>query len=111
MVEIKPFKAIHYSEDKIGKDLSKVITQPYDKIDAKMQDEYYRRHENNFVRLILPKEENRYEMAAQRLKDWLSQGILTRDEKPAIYVYTQEFELRGKKYTRRGFIAAMRLHP
>ncbi len=111
MVEVKPFRAIHYSEDRIGRDLSRVLTQPYDKIDAKMQDEYYARHENNFVRLILPKEENRYEMAAQRLNDWLSQGILTRDEKPAIYIYTQEFELRGKKYTRRGFIAAMRLHP
>ncbi len=111
MVEIKPFKAIHYNDEEIGKDLSNVITQPYDKIDGKMQDSYYEKCEYNFVKLILPKEENRYEMAAKRLKEWKEKGILKRDEKPGIYIYTQEFELRGKKYTRRGFIAAMRLHP
>ncbi len=111
MVEIRPFKALHYDAAVLGRDLSKVITQPYDKIDAKMQDEYYRRHEYNFVKLILPREENRYEIAARRLREWKEKGILKRDKKPAIYIYTQEFELRGKKYTRRGFIAAMRLHP
>jgi len=111
MVEIRPFKAIHYNPDIIGKDLSPVITQPYDKIDAEMQEKYYRKHEYNFVKLILPKEENRYEMAAKRLREWKEKGVLTRDAEPGIYIYTQEFELRGKKYVRRGFIAAMRLHP
>ena len=111
MVEIKPFRALHYSEDTMGRDLSDLITQPYDKIDGKMQSAYYERHEYNFVKLILPREENRYEIAAKRLKEWREKGIITRDEKPAIYIYTQEFELRGRRYTRRGFIAAMRLHP
>ncbi len=111
MVEIRPFKAMHYSEDVLGRDLSKVITQPYDKIDKEMQNRYYEKHEYNFVKLILPREENRYEMAARRLREWKEKGVLKRDEEPGIYVYTQEFELRGKKYVRRGFIAAMRLHP
>ncbi|AGB05386.1 hypothetical protein AciM339_1534 [Aciduliprofundum sp. MAR08-339] len=111
MVEIRPFRAMHYSDETIGRDLSKVITQPYDKIEEDMQKRYYDRHQYNFVRLILPREDNRYEMAAKRLKEWQEKGIITRDEKPAIYIYTQEFEIRGKKYTRRGFIAAMRLHP
>ena len=111
MVEVRPFKAIHYSEEVIGKDLSKVITQPYDKIDSEMQNKYYERHEYNFVKLILPREENRYEIAARRLKEWKTKGVFTRDDKPAMYIYTQEFDVRGKKYTRRGFIAAMRLHP
>ena len=111
MVEIRPFKALHYSENIFGKDLSKLITQPYDKIDEKMQDEYYQRHIYNFVKLILPKEKNRYEIAAKRLEEWKEKGILGRDEKPAIYIYTQEFEIRNKKYVRSGFIAAMRLHP
>ncbi len=111
MVEIRPFKALHYNPEVVGKDISDLITQPYDKIDARMQDDYYARHEYNFVKLILPREDNRYEIAARRLKEWKEKGILVRDEKPAIYVYTQEFNLRGKKYVRRGFIAAMRLHP
>ncbi len=111
MVEIKPFKAMHYSEEVIGKDLSKVITQPYDKIDGEMQRRYYEKSEYNFVKLILPMEKERYETAARRLKEWKEKGVIVRDEKPAIYIYTQEFELRGKRYVRRGFIAAMRLHP
>ncbi len=111
MVEIKPFRALHYSEEKTGRDLSDLITQPYDKIDSEMQEKYYRKNEYNFVKLILPKEQNRYEIAAQRLKDWKEREIITRDENPAIYIYTQEFEVRGKKYRRKGFIAAMRLHP
>ncbi len=111
MVEIRPFKALHYNEEIFGNDISKLITQPYDKIDREMQEKYYEKHEYNFVRLILPKEENRYEMAAKRLKEWRGKAILVRDHKPQIYIYTQEFELRGKKYTRKGFIAAMRLHP
>ena len=111
MVEIRPFKALHYNDSLIGKDLSKVITQPYDKIDDEMLKEYYDRHEYNFAKLILPMEKNRYEMAAKRLKEWKEKKIISRDKEPAIYIYTQEFELRGKKYTRRGFIAAMRLHP
>lgn len=111
MVEIKPFKALHYNASVMGRDLSKVITQPYDKIDAEMQERYYKKHEYNFVKLILPQEENRYEMAAKRLREWKEREVLVRDEKPAIYLYTQEFKVRGKKYVRRGFIAAMRLHP
>ena len=111
MVEIRPFRALHYSEDMFGKDISKLITQPYDKIDEKMQDEYYRRHEYNFVKLILPKERNRYETAAKRLREWKENGVLKRDKKPAIYIYTQEFDLHGRRYVRRGFIAAMHLHP
>ena len=111
MVEVRPFKAIHYNDGVVGKNLSSLITQPYDKIDAEMQDRYYKRNEYNFVKLILPKEDNRYEMAAKRLREWKDKSILVRDEKPTIYIYTQEFEVRGKKYTRRGFIAAMRLHP
>ena len=111
MVEIRPFRAIHYNDEVIGRDLSRVITQPYDKIDEEMQERYYKKNEYNFVKLILPREENRYEIAAKRLKDWKNKGVLVRDKKPAIYIYTQEFGIRGKKYTRRGFIAAMRLHP
>ena len=111
MVEIRPFRAYRYNTEKFGEDLSNLITQPYDKIDAKMQEEYYRRHEYNYVKLILPKEENRYEIAAKRLKEWKEKGVFVRDKEPAIYLYVQRFSILGKEYERRGIIAAMRLHP
>ena len=40
-----------------------LITQPYDKIDPEMQKEYYEKSPYNYCRLILPFEENKYEVA------------------------------------------------
>ena len=108
MVEIRPFKAIRYTK-KAGA-LKNLITQPYDKIDKKMQKEYYDKSTYNFCRLILPMESNRYEIARQRMQQWLSEGILAKDAEPAVFVCKQEFELFGKTCTRTGLIAASALH-
>ncbi len=110
MVEIRPFPGIHYDEEKIGS-MEKVITQPYDKIPPELQDKYYGKSEYNFCRLILPKEEERYKAAAERLNNWLKENVLVPDKKPCIYVYYQEFEVLGKRYTRKGFISAVKLYP
>ena len=109
MVDVRPFKAIRYTE-KAG-DIEKLIVQPYDKIDADMQKKYYAESEYNYCRLTLPIEENRYEISRQRLVKWLQEGIFEQDEVPGLYVYYQEYELFGKKYIRKGFIGALRLHP
>lgn len=110
MVEIRPFRAIRYNEDKIG-GIDQVITQPYDKISKEQQIEYYAKSEYNYCRLILPKENNRYEMASGRLKAWLEADILIKDGEPGLYIYYQDFEVLGKKFTRKGFISAVKLHP
>ncbi|MCK4481994.1 DUF1015 domain-containing protein, partial [Candidatus Bathyarchaeota archaeon] len=109
MVEIRPFRAIRYTE-KAG-DHDNLIAQPYDKINQDMQKKYYKKSEYNYCRLTLPMEENRYEMSKQRIRHWISEGILGKDEEPAIFIYRQEFRLFGRTYTRTGFIAALRLHP
>ncbi len=110
MVEIKPFPAIRYDEKKV-QGIDNVITQPYDKIPSDLQRDYYLKSEFNFCRLILPKEENRYEMAAKRVEAWLKAGALFKDKENSYYVYYQNFEVLGKKYTRKGFISAVELHP
>ena len=109
MVEIRPFRAIRYTE-KAG-DYENLIAQPYDKIDQNMQKEYHKKSDYNYCRLTLPIEENRYEISKQRISQWMNEGILKKDEEPAIFIYRQEFRLFGKTYTRTGFIAALRLHP
>ncbi len=110
MVELKPFKGIQYNKEKV-EDMDKVITQPYDKISDEKQVEYYQTNEHNYCKLILPKEENRYEMAAQRLKEWMGENILVKEEKSGIYVYYQDYEVLGEKYTRKGFVSAVKLYP
>ncbi len=108
MVDIRPFKAIRYTK-KAG-DPEKLITQPYDKIDSELQNEYYRKSPYNYCRLILPIETNKYEMAKQLIKQWLKEGIMLKDTEPAIFISRQEFILEGKKHERTGVIAALRLY-
>jgi uncharacterized protein (DUF1015 family) len=108
LVDIRPFRAIRYTR-KAG-DPKNLITQPYDKIDLALQREYYKKSAYNYCRLILPMENNKYEIAQQRIQKWLSEGILSKDEEPAVFVSRQDFKLSGRTCSRAGLIAALRLY-
>ena len=108
MVDIRPFKAILYTS-KAG-DPENLITQPYDKIDLQMQKDYYAKSPYNYCRLILPMEENKYQVANDRIMQWLKESIMAKETQPAIFVSRQEFTLDGKKYVRTGIIGALRLY-
>ncbi len=115
MADVQPFRGFRYDLARVGQ-LSDVIAPPYDVIDATLQQALYDRSPYNVVRLILNKEtpgdsahDNRYTRAAQALRDWLRDGILAQDSARCIYAYHQEFEVEGKRYTRKGFMARVRL--
>jgi len=109
VVDVRPFKAITYTP-KAGK-TETLITQPYDKIDPTMQKRYYELSPYNYCRLILPMEQDKYNVAAQRIAQWLQEGVMTKMVEPAIFVSRQEFTLDGKQRSRMGLIAAVRLYP
>ncbi len=109
LVEIRPFKALRYTQ-KAG-EAESLITQPYDKIDSQMQKEYYEKSPYNYCRLILPIEEDKYEVANKRIMGWLKEGIIAKENQPVIFVSRQEFALDGKKFQRTGIIAALKLYP
>ena len=109
-MEIKPFAGYRYDLEKIGT-LDDVTAPPYDVIDETFQDELYRRHPNNVIRLILEKlyptdceTNNRYTRTAKTLKTWKKNGVLKQEERPALYVYHQTYEVEGKKHVRKGFM-------
>lgn len=113
MAKIAPFSALRYNTAKAG-DIHKLVSQPYDKIDRALQQEYYARHPHNIVRIILNDEavadkETPYPVAAQTFREWIAAGILQQDGEPAIYVYYQIFRWGGKTFTRKGFIASVEL--
>jgi uncharacterized protein (DUF1015 family) len=115
MPSIKPFKAVIYNRKKI-KDIAKVVAPPYDVIPPKMQDELYKKHPNNVVRLILGKinkadtdSDNRYTRSAKDFNEWLDKEILITDDKEAIYIYSQGYKFDGKYIERPGFISLMEL--
>jgi len=108
MVDVRAFRAIRYTES--AGNPERLITQPYDKIDERMQREYYAESPYNYCRLILPMEENKYEAALQRIRDWMREGILAKEEEPAVFVCRQEFRLDGQNCVRTGLMAALRLY-
>jgi len=111
MPKVYPFRAVHFEVARIG-DLSRVTSQPYDKINPKLQDEYYGRHEHNVVRIILRKEEagrDRYREAAGTLQEWLRQGILVRDPRPAFYAYYQVYKTPQGERVRKGLSALVQI--
>lgn len=116
MAAIAPFRGILYAPERAG-DFSRIVAPPYDVITPQQQEELYRQHPYNIVRLILGKEtarddiaDNRYSRAALDYSRWLRQGILRRDPVPALYAYEQTFRIEDGSIVRRlGFLAVGRL--
>ncbi len=115
MAEIAPLTPLRYDLGRAP--LASVISPPYDVISEAEKKELLARHANNVVRLILPDGDGdtKYGNAAALLDEWLKAGVLVRDNEPAFYRYDQSFlppgQKTGKSITRRGFLAAVRLHP
>lgn len=116
MPEIQAFRGLRYNLGHVGS-LSEVVAPPYDVIGPQLQDELYKRHPCNVVRLILNRIEpgdddeanNRYIRAGKFLRRWQSEGVLFTEADPALYVYHQEFSVAGQTFVRRGFMASVRL--
>lgn len=115
MPEIQAFHGLRYDLGHVGS-LSDVICPPYDVIGPEFQDQLYKKHPANFIRLELNREEpgddaanNKYTRAAGFLRNWRSEGLLFKEAKPALYVYHQVFPIDGREYTRRGFMGRCRL--
>ncbi|MFH0855209.1 MAG: DUF1015 domain-containing protein [Candidatus Omnitrophota bacterium] len=111
MIKIKPLKAVYYNKDKV-KDLSELTCPPYDVISPLEQDYYYNLNPHNFIHILFGKDipgEDKYKRAGVLFNSWLKEKVLIQDEKPAIYFYSQQYNLKGEKKTRLGFIALLGL--
>jgi uncharacterized protein (DUF1015 family) len=115
MADIRAFRAFRYDLARVGA-LSDVVAPPYDVIGPDLQAALYARSPYNVVRTDLTRDEpgdtdanNRYTRAAAALRDWLADGVLRQDSARSLYVCEQQFEVEGKRYTRRGFLARVKL--
>ena len=115
MAEIAGFKGLLFDPSRV--EMDKVLAPPYDVIDDAGRQELAELDDKNCVRIILPEARGeadaRYTHARQLLESWTEEGTLVQDAQPALYRYHQVFsrrELGDKPVTRRGFIAAVRLH-
>ncbi len=108
---ILPFKPYIYDEGAAG-GIKNLTAPPYDVIGKELQDDLYLRSGYNIIRLEYGKEngngnvkEDKYLTAANLFKEWIKKGILKRENKDSIYVYSQTFDIDGISYERTGFIA------
>ncbi|MCC9640899.1 DUF1015 domain-containing protein [Rhodopirellula sp. JC740] len=118
MPKVTPFAAVRYNLEHI-RSLSEVVAPPYDVIDPDLQDQLYKRHPSNVIRVILNREElgdeldETYHRAGAFVEQWLRQGVLVHDSVPAFYLYHQTFEVdsdgKTQKLTSRGFLGRVRL--
>ncbi len=105
---VEPFRALLYNRERIS-NLSNVVAPPYDLIGVDRQNELYNRSPYNIVRLELGREADRYTASAATLAKWRADDILRVAPRPAIYLYTQLFEVGGRRLRRDGFVARVRL--
>ena len=109
MADVQPLRALHYDLDRTD-GLQDVLAPPYDVIDAEQRAELEARSPYNAVRIDLPVGERPYESAAELLAGWRREGVIVRDEQPAVYVLEQEYTgPDGRPRKRRGFLARVRV--
>lgn len=107
MAVVKPFRAVRYGE-RAGP-LERLVAQPYDVIDPARRERYLAASPYNVVRLTLPDSERQ---AAADFAAWRREGILVRDEEPALWWLSQSFEgPDGVHRTRTGLVASVRVEP
>lgn len=89
MPRIEPFPAIRYAP---GADLQKVIAPPYDVLSSADVAELAALDEHNIVHVDVPAGgDDRYEVAARTLVEWLDAGVLVRDDEPSLTIYRMAF--------------------
>ncbi len=109
MADVEPLRALHYDLERTG-GLQEVIAPPYDVISPEDRTELEARSPYNVVRIDLPVGEKPYELAAEQLATWRKQGVIVRDEEPAIWVLEQDYTgPDGSLRQRRGFLARVRV--
>ncbi len=113
MTEIAAFRGVRYDAE-IVRDVSKVVTLPYDKIDDAARERYYARHELNVVRATSGRDlasdsdlDDRSTRSRDFLARWLRDGFIVRDLRPAIYPYHVSYRAQGvpAQKTRVSFVA------
>ncbi len=112
MVDILPLRGLFYNKNKV-RNISKVISPPYDVISPHLKKELYKYHPFNIINLTLPegKTEERYIRAGKTLTSWIDNGILKTDSERCFYVFEESFVHSGDTKKISGFIGLTRIEP
>jgi uncharacterized protein (DUF1015 family) len=106
----EPFPALRYATSG-STDITPQTSPPYDVFDEDTRATYAATHANNIVRVDYPVEADgtsRYEQAAQTLRTWVADGVLSEDPSPTFSIYRMTFtDDAGRRRTTVGVIGAL----
>jgi uncharacterized protein (DUF1015 family) len=110
MADVEPLHALHYDLSKVG-GLQPVAAPPYDVIDAAQRVELLGRSPYNVVEIDLPQNgSDPYGHAASVLARWSNDGIVVRDDTPALWALAQDYTgPDGATRTRHGVFARVKV--
>jgi uncharacterized protein (DUF1015 family) len=97
-MQIYGFQGFHYTT-KAG-DAGRLAAPPFDQIDDRMRDQLHARSPYHFARFTRPVPrgaDNEYEAAAFLHAKWLEEGVVARDEQPALYPYAIEAQGEARR--------------
>jgi uncharacterized protein (DUF1015 family) len=108
VAQVKPFRAVRFDERRAGP-IESLVAPPYDVIDAGQREHLRAVSPHNVVRLTLPEDE---QAAAALWSQWLGDGVLVEEERPALWWLAQEYTgPDGVERTREGLVCALRSEP
>lgn len=104
MADVAPFAAVRYARPSAA-----VTAPPYDVLSAAERDRYRRRDPHNVVHLTLADSE---EEAGRLFRAWLEEGVLVREDEPAVWALAQDYVgPDGVARRREGLVASLRVEP
>ncbi len=113
MTDLLPFRALRYDPARVN--VSEVLAPVYDVVAPEDRSRLWDSHPHAAVKLELTRDAAEeattdYHDVAERLAEWEAEGVLVRDEAPALYVLRQRFEAPdGRQLARLGFFAALQV--
>ncbi len=109
MPSFRPFRALRYAPDR---DLGAVTAPPYDVLGEDDLAELTARDPYNIVHVDVPSGlPGSYDEAAATLAQWVSEGVLVRDDKPSFTIYRMAFtDATGSPRRISGVVGALSVH-
>lgn len=115
MARIFPIKGIMYNSE-LDNDLGKFLCPPFDVVDDNDKNKLYALSEHNVIRLENGKsfisddnDENKYTRSSKFLNDWLSKGILVKDNSESFFILEEIFENNNKHISRSSLICNVKV--
>jgi uncharacterized protein (DUF1015 family) len=92
------FTGLHYTAD--AQAAGALCAPPYDQLDDAARDAYHARSPHQFVHLTKPvaaEGKDLYQQAGALHREWLREGVIARDPRPALYPYVIELAGGGRR--------------